>query len=109
VLISAVIKISQQSQIDKVKTLYRGLAMGCNPKALLPPFTTRFQTERCMISTTKKQELAIKFSGLWRSGVEKELKHWPTIFEIDTGALELGADITCFSQYSGAKLSSTNS
>ena len=104
VLMSAVIKVAQKVPRKKVKTLYRGVGMRCNPKYFWSPLSARVPSEKCLISTTKDQKLAIKFSALWKLKFGEQKKKWPTIFEIDTGAMELGADITSFSQYPGAKL-----
>jgi hypothetical protein len=101
VLISAVINVAKQAKIDNIKELFRGVAMSSNPKPLFAPFKY-FPTERCLISTTKDQELAIQFSGLWKSGFRNQYRRWPTVYEINVEAVDLGADISSFSQYPGA-------
>ncbi len=47
------------------------------------------------MSTTADKAVAIQYSGI------KEGKPFPIIFEIDSGAVDRGADISDFSQYPG--------
>jgi hypothetical protein len=64
---------------------------GENPLNLLLPC----HSGRGLTSFTEDLSVALKFSGI------KKGKSWPTIYEINAGDLQNGANITSFSQYPG--------
>ena len=91
VLVSALVKIARsQDKPLKNRILYRGLS-GEDPFALWLPC----HSGQGLTSTTEDQAVAVKFSGVNKG------KQWPTIYEISSGDLQQGADVTFFSQYPG--------
>ncbi len=91
VLISALVKLAR-SQVNppQRRILYRGLS-GENPFNVWLPF----HSGRGLTSSTEDQFVALKFSGI------KNGKLWPTIYEINAGDLQNGANVASFSQYPG--------
>uniref|UniRef100_A0A7S0MRC3 NAD(P)(+)--arginine ADP-ribosyltransferase n=1 Tax=Cryptomonas curvata TaxID=233186 RepID=A0A7S0MRC3_9CRYP len=90
-LVSALVKIARsQVNTPRNRVLYRGLS-GEDPFALWLPC----HSGQGLTSTTKDQTVALKFSGVNKG------KPWPTIYEISSGDLQHGADVTFFSQYPG--------
>ena len=98
VLVSAVLNISRETRLPAGLKLYRGLG----GDIMFPPeFYNRDEKGRKGIlewgfmSTTGVKSEALKYSGI------KKEKPFPTILEIDSGAVDRGADLTNFSQYPG--------
>jgi hypothetical protein len=98
VLVSAVIKIARAVRLPTGLKLYRGLG---GDRSLPPSFQQsdlkgrRGMLEWGFMSTTSRKEIAIQYSGIL------EGKPIPTIFEIDSGAVDRGAILTEYSQYPG--------
>ena len=97
-LVSGIITIARETKIPAGTKLYRGLG----GDRTFPPFF--FKSDTCgrkgmlewgFTSTTMDKQMAIQYSGI------KEGKPFPTIFEIEVGAVDRGADISSFSQYPG--------
>ena len=98
VLQSAVVKLTRRAKLSPGLKLYRGLG----GDIMFPPeFYNRDEKGRKGIlewgfmSTTGVKSEALKYSGI------KKEKPFPTILEIDSGAVDRGADLTNFSQYPG--------
>jgi hypothetical protein len=98
VLISAVITIARETRIPSGVKLYRGLGGDRN----FPPCFYKCDAkgrkgivEWGLMSTTANKAMAIQYSGI------KQGKPFPTIFEIVSGTVDRGADISAFSQYPG--------
>ena len=96
VLASAVVKLTKVQNISSGMRLYRGLGGDVD----LPEFFHKPDargrkglTEFGFLSTTKRRDIAIRYSGAERD------KPIPIIFEIETGSVDRGADIRDFSQY----------
>ncbi len=98
VLVSAVVGISRETRLEAGLKLYRGLG---GDKTFPPAFFKsdvkgrKGMLEWGFMSTTADKTIAIQYSGI------REGKPFPTIFEIDSGTVDRGADITSFSQYPG--------
>jgi hypothetical protein len=98
-LASAVINISRDTRLPAGTRLYRGLG---GDKVLPGSFFKSDSKGRKGIlewgfmSTTADKAIAVMYSGI------KEGKPFPSIFEIESGAVDRGADISGFSQYPGA-------
>ena len=98
VLISAVMAIARETKLEAGLKLYRGLG---GDKTFPSAFVKsdgkgrRGMLEWGFMSTTADKSIAIQYSGI------REGKPFPTIFEMDSGTVDRGADITSFSQYPG--------
>jgi hypothetical protein len=99
VLISAIQKVAREIKLPAGTRLYRGLG---GDKTLPPYFYSsdakgrRGIVEWGFMSTTSDKRVALQYSGA------KEGRPHPTIFEIESGAVDRGAIITEFSQYPGS-------
>jgi hypothetical protein len=99
VLVSAVVGISRETRLEAGLKLYRGLG---GDRTFPPAFFKsdnkgrKGMLEWGFMSTTADKTIAIQYSGI------REGKPFPTIFEIDSGTVDRGADITSFSQYPGS-------
>ena len=97
-LVSAVVLVARQTKLPSGLRLYRGLG---GDKSFPPSFYKSDAKGRKGIlewgfmSTTADVDIAVQYSGI------KEGKPFPTIFEIDCGTVDRGADISMFSQYPG--------
>ena len=97
-LASAVINIARNTRLPAGTRLYRGLG---GDKVLPNTFYKSDSKGRKGIlewgfmSTTADKAVAVMYSGI------KEGKPFPSILEIESGAVDRGADISNFSQYPG--------
>jgi hypothetical protein len=104
VLVSAIIKLARETKLPTGSKLYRGLG---GDRTFPPNFFKsndkghRGVLEWGFMSTTSEKSIAIQYSGI------KEGKPFPTVFEIDCGTVDRGADISMFSQYPGLALLSS--
>ena len=95
---SAVQKISRKQTISCGTVLYRGLGGNLDlPKQFWDQDKTGCAgfCEWGFMSTTADKAVAVMYSGI------KEGKPFPSILEIESGAVDRGADISNFSQYPG--------
>ena len=105
VLVSAVLNIARETKLAAGLKLYRGLG---GDKLFPPTFFKSDEKGRKGIlewgfmSTTAAKSVAIQYSGI------TEGKPYATIFEIDSGTVDRGADLTNFSQYPGFHLSTAH-
>ena len=97
-LVSCVVCISRETRLPAGTKLYRGLG---GDKAL-PAFFFKSDArgrkgmlEWGYMSTTADKAVAVQYCGV------KEGKPFPTILEIEAGAVDRGADISDLSQYPG--------
>mmetsp|Transcript_42079 Transcript_42079/g.87924 ORF Transcript_42079/g.87924 Transcript_42079/m.87924 type:complete len:657 (-) Transcript_42079:439-2409(-) len=100
VLVSAVLNLARETKIPAGTKLYRGLG----GDKVFPRFFYKSDAqgrkgvlEWGFMSTTADKDVAVRYSGI------REGKPFPTIFEIDCGTVDRGADITEFSQYPGER------
>jgi hypothetical protein len=97
-LVSAVILVALHTKLPTGLKLYRGLG---GDKVFPRSFYKSDAKGRKGIlewgfmSTTASKDIAVQYSGI------REGKPYPTVLEIDSGAVDRGADITSFSQYPG--------
>ena len=95
-IISGIIKLSKRTEIPKNRRIYRGLGGMILPEQF---WTTdrsngfRGAVELGMMSTTTDRKVAIQYSG--------RNKKRGTIFEIEAGRIDIGADLKILSQYPG--------
>ena len=97
-LVSCVVCISRETRLPAGTKLYRGLG----GDRTLPAFFFRSDAqgrkgmlEWGYMSTTADKAVAVQYSGI------KQGRPFPTILEIDAGAVDRGADISELSQYPG--------
>jgi NLR family CARD domain-containing protein 3 len=95
VLVSAVLKLSQNTKIPHGRRVYRGLGgMVLDDKWFVQDKrNTRGGVELGFLSTTLNRSTALEYSGVKRGrGI---------VLEIDVGAIDCGAQLDCLSQYPG--------
>ena len=97
-LVSAVILIAMHTKLPAGLKLYRGL--GGDKKFPRSFYKSDAKGRKGILewgfmSTTASKHIAVQYSGV------KEGKPYPTVLEIDSGAVDRGADISGFSQYPG--------
>ena len=97
-LLSCVVCISRETRLPAGAKLYRGLG----GDKTLPAFFFKSDgkgrkgmLEWGYMSTTADKAVAVRYCGV------REGKPFPTILEIDAGAVDRGADIADLSQYPG--------
>ena len=97
-LVSCVVCISRETRLPAGAKLYRGLG----GDKTLPAFFFKSDgkgrkgmLEWGYMSTTADKAVAVQYCGV------REGKPFPTILEIDAGAVDRGADIADLSQYPG--------
>ena len=100
-LVSCVVCISRETRLPAGAKLYRGLG----GDKTLPAFFFKSDgkgrkgmLEWGYMSTTADKAVAVQYCGV------REGKPFPTILEIDAGAVDRGADISDLSQYPGQPL-----
>ena len=106
VLVSAVLNVARETRLPAGLKLYRGLG---GDKTFPSTFYKSDDKGRKGIlewgfmSTTSSMSVALQYSGI------KQGMPFPTILEIDSGAVDRGADLTSFSQYPGLPLRASSS
>ena len=100
VLVSAVMKISREARLPAGTRLYRGLG----GDKTLPAFFYRSDArgrrgalEWGFMSTTASKAVAVQYSGV------REGRPFPTVLEMEVGAVDRGAVISALSQYPGVQ------
>eukprot|EP01042_Synura_sphagnicola_P004989 gene4989-6355_t len=92
-IVSGIIKLSQVAELPVSRKVYRGLGGMLLPEKFWKPdaFGCRGGVEYGFMSTTTERDIAIMYSGR-----EGQLQ---TIFEMEVGQIDRGANISWLSQY----------
>jgi hypothetical protein len=94
-IISGIMKISRKTEVPADRRLWRGLGGMILPENFWHKSKDKDQfrgaVENGLMSTTSNQQVAIQYSG-----VDKKRG---TVFEIDAGRIDIGADLSWLSQY----------
>jgi hypothetical protein len=96
-IISGILKISRKTEVPADRRLWRGLGGMILPKNFWSKGNCiddfRGGVEKGLMSTTTDRNVAIQYSG--------RDKKRGTVFEIDAGRIDIGADLKWLSQYPG--------
>ena len=95
-IISGILKLSRRTEIPSNRRVYRGLGGMILPEQFwIAEKTNGFRgaVELGLMSTTTDREVAVQYSG--------RDKKRGTIFEIEAGRIDIGADLKRLSQYPG--------